>query len=141
MLTSTDFWQVPGFRIPPFKTNTCSDTYTATTSGSLKYYNTVHTYTLHYGVMVPNDDCDSAGLFVSLCLIKTWPQHGYRKGKKNTSVILQTEQYWMLPVKTKKKKKLLKIFFWTYFPELIPLLHESDESGEKAWVSLGLVEL
>lgn len=35
----------------------------------------------------------------------------------------------------------MKIFFGAYFPELIPLPQESDESGEKAWVSLGLVEL
>lgn len=117
MLMSTDFWQVSAFRIPPFKTNTCSDTYTATTSGSLKYYNTVHTYTLHNGVMVQNDDCDSTGLFVSLCLIKTWPQHGYRKGKKKTHLSF-CKQSSIGCYQWRQKKKLitedifLNLFSW-----------------------------
>lgn len=101
----------------------------------------MHTYTLHDGVMVQNVDCDSAGLFVSLCLIKTWRQHEYHKGKKKKH-ICHSANWAVLDVTSKDKKKLItKDIFWTYFPELIPLPHESDESGGKAWVSLGLVEL
>lgn len=61
------------------------------------------------------------------------------QNKKRRSVILQTEQYRISPV----KKICNEVFFLrtSCTLELIPSPQESDESGEKAWVSLALVEL
>lgn len=127
--------QVSGFRISPLLDQHMSWYIHSINKWILEVLQ--HTYTLYYSVMVQNDNGDSAGLFVSLCLSKTWPQHEYCKEKTHLS-------FWSraVPDVTSKEKKLInEDIFRAYFPELIPLPQESDEIGEKAWVSLGLVEL